>query len=491
MNKNVTKNIFLNTLAFSCTALGWILRNAKADLVPATLGDTFRMEQGREIELRARELYPDGLLIDDADPETAQKKTSAAIQNGKVSSIFSGTFQVDGYVTRTDILQRVKGGWGLGEVKSSVTDKPELVDDLAYTTMVAKRAGLKVSGSSLILISKDFRQGMSNDHLFVKIDHTDDVNDRTPIFEQYWDTVEKSTGATSKPKPELRLTCKKCALFPECLGAGIDHHIFEIPRLSQKKYDELVKHGITKIEKIPDSIDLSDIQSRVRECVKTNRPVIGLELKKQLESLSWPIYYLDFETVSTAIPLYANVAPYETLPVLFSLHKCTQLGKNIEHYEFLADPSRDNRKELAEQLIQKLGDAGSVVVYGSFEKTILLKLAETFPALANKIELIVERIVNLERIISTSFTHPDFHGGTSMKTVLPALVPELSYDSLEIKDGNSALAAFAYLALGRYQGDRIEEVKKQLKDYCCQDTLALYNIHQRLMQFATSNSAKT
>jgi hypothetical protein len=483
MKKNVTKNIFLNTLAFSCNALGWILRNEQATLTPATLGDTFRMEQGQEIERRARELYPEGLVIDDVNPETACEKTNAAIQNRKVTTIFGGTFQVDGYITRTDILRRVKGGWELDEVKSSVTDKPELVDDLTYTTMVAKRAGLKTSESFLVLVSKDFRLGMRNEQLFEKVDHTDDVNERVPLFEQCWEDVEKSTRAP-KPEPELRLTCKKCALFSECLGAGVSHHIFEIPRLSEKKYGELAKRGIVTIEKIPDSFELTYIQSRVRDCVKANRPIIGSDLRRLLESLSWPVYYLDFETLSTAIPLYPDVAPYESLPILFSLHKCSQIGKDLEHYEFLADPSRDSRKELAENLIKVLGNEGSIVVYGSFEKTILLKVAENFPGLAKKIGSLLDRIVNLERIISTQLTHPDFHGSTSMKTVLPALVSELSYDALEIKDGNSALAAFAYLALERYKGDKAEEIKKQLKDYCCQDTLALYKVHEHLAQFS-------
>jgi hypothetical protein len=223
----------------------------------------------------------------------------------------------------------------------------------------------------------------------------------------------------------------------------------------------------------------------VRDCVKANLPIIGSDLSKHLKSISWPVYYLDFETLSTAIPLYPEVAPYESLPILFSLHKCSQIGKSLEHYEFLADPSRDSRKELAENLIRALGNDGSIVVYGNFEKTILLNLAENFPMLAKKIGCLLERIVNLERIISTQFTHPDFHGSTSMKTVLPALVPELSYDALEIKDGNSALAAFGYLALGRYKGDKAEEIKTQLKDYCCQDTLALYKVHEHLAQVSS------
>jgi len=485
MKRNVTKNVFINALA--CPTLGWLLRVLEAKKPePPTLGETFRMEQGREIEMRARTLYPDGLLIEDSNPELAHKKTMSAIENRQVSAIFGATFLVDSFVTKADIIQRVLGGWRLSEVKSSVVDKPEFIDDMAYTAMVAQKAGLKISESSLILISKDFRLGMGNDRLFESKDHSDEVQGRVDVFKPYWEPVEQITRAPRKPDPKLKFLCKKCELFSECLGAGIKNHIFEIPRLSQKEYDELAKLGIVSIEDSPDSLRLTERQARVRESVKKNRPFIGPEFKKHLENLSWPVYYLDFETMATAIPLYRDIAPYDKIPTQYSVHKCSGPSRAPEHYEFLADPSRDCRKEFGERLIETLGDRGSIVVYGNFEKTILSSLADTFPAFSSKIKALIDRIVNLEQIVSSHFYHPDFHGSTSMKKLLPALVSEISYDSLEIKDGDSAMAAFAYLALGRYEGEKADEVKINLKQYCAQDTLALYKVQQQLIQICGS-----
>jgi hypothetical protein len=194
------------------------------------------------------------------------------------------------------------------------------------------------------------------------------------------------------------------------------------------------------------------------------------------------VYYLDFETVAPALPLYPNIAPYEALPVQYSVHKCDRQTRNISHYDFLADSSKDSRNELVESLIQTLGETGNILVYGTIEKTILSKLQEIFPSYSDKLESLIGRLVNLERIVSTQFSHPDFHGSTSMKKVLPALVPEISYNSLEIKDGNSAMAAFAYLALGRYKGEKADEIRNHLKEYCAQDTLGLHKVHQRLEQ---------
>jgi len=164
VTRNVTKNIFLNTLA--CHTLGWLMRVKEVKRPsPPTLGEIFRMEQGRDIETRARSLYPDGLAVEDTNLNLAHKKTLSAIKNHKVSAIFGATFLVDSFVTKADILQRVRGGWSLNEVKSSVVDKPEFIDDMAYTAMVAEKCGLKISGLSLILVSKDFRLGMENSSL--------------------------------------------------------------------------------------------------------------------------------------------------------------------------------------------------------------------------------------------------------------------------------------------------------------------------------------
>ncbi len=485
MKKNVTKNIFIGALA--CSTFGWLLRVLEAKRTgPPTLGEIFRMEQGKEIETRARSLYPGGLPIEDADPELAHKKTLSAIKNRSVSVLFGATFQVDSFVTKADILQRLKRGWRLNEVKSSVVDKPEFIDDMAYTAMVAEKAGLKISESSLILISKDFRLGMDTDRLFERKDYSDEVQDRVDLFKPYWETVEQITRAPRKPVAKLKFVCKKCDLFRECLGAGIQNHIFEIPRLSQKEFGELTERQIVRIEYIPDGFRLTDRQVRVRECVKRNQPFIGPELRKNLGILSWPVYYLDFETVDTAIPLYPDIAPYYKIPTQYSVHKWSRPGRALEHYEYLADPSRDCRKDFVESLIETLGDRGSIAVYGHLEKTILSSLADTFPGFSSKIKALIDRIVNLEQIVSSHFYHPDFHGSTSMKKVLPALVSEISYDSLEIKDGDSAMAAFAYLALGRHKGEKADEVKKNLKQYCAQDTLALYKVQQQLIEICGS-----
>ena len=185
----------------------------------------------------------------------------------------------------------------------------------------------------------------------------------------------------------------------------------------------------------------------------------------------------------TAIPLYPDIAPYTQIPTQYSIHRCSDVGLIIEHLEYLADPSKDCRRELAEKLINDLGEDGSIIIYSSFEKAVINSLGRLYPDLLGKLNSLVGRMIDLGAIIGKNYYHPDFHGSTSIKITLPVLVPDMSYDNLEIADGDSAMATFAYLALGKYEGREAEAVKRHLLEYCKQDTLAMVELHQQLAEY--------
>ena len=484
--RSVSKQIFLNSLV--CPTLGWLLRSDKVSKqiteAELTMGERFRIEQGIEIGKRARELYPGGLLIDDTDLVSASRKTERLMNEPDVSIILEGAFLIDGFVARADTLRRKGKGWHLVEVKSSVNDREEFIDDMAYTAMVVNRCGFNISSVSLLLVSKDFRLGMENEKLFVEIDHTDKVLFRVEEFKPFWQQIEKITRAPVKPEPRLLFECRKCELLKECVGKDIQNHIFDIPRLSQSKFDGLAELGIVCIEDIPDGFPLTENQARIRDCVKTKNPFIGDRLKGDLSSISRPAYYLDFETVMTAIPLYPDIAPYTQIPTQYSIHKCSDVGVIIDHLEYLADPSKDCRRELTENLINDLRGKGNIIIYSSFEKAVINSLGRLYPDLLGKLNSLLGRMLDLGAIIQKNFYHPGFHGSTSIKITLPVLVPDMSYDELDIAEGDSAMAAFAYLALGKYEGGEVETIKRNLLDYCKQDTLAMVKLHQRLAEYA-------
>ena len=484
MKETISKNLFLNAVV--CPTLGWRLRSddpqSEVSPGPLTLAQQFRMEQGVEIGRRARKLFPDGELISSGNLADAAAETAKLVRTGGSLALFEATFVVDEYAAKADVLRRTGETWHLIEVKSNVSLRQELIDDLAYTLMVLSQAGVKISKASLLLISKDFRLGMDDSKLFAEYECTEEASARVTQFLSYWDIIRDGTSADIMPKPVLIPACKNCGIFLDCIGKGIENHIFDIPRLSPKKLGALKDLGVFRIEKIPETFELTAIQTRTKEAVVTGKPWVGANLNQSLNAIQWPAHYLDFESMMTAVPLYLETAPYTQVPTQYSIHKCTAVGNVYSHMEYLCDPRHDNRRELTEMLITDLQSEGSIVTYSSFEKTIVNGLAALFPDLSDKLSRLTQRMVNLEAVIKDNYCHPDFHGRTSVKATLPALLPDMSYDSLNIKDGDSASATFAYMALGRYKDEELESLKKDLLEYCSQDTLAMVKLHERLSE---------
>jgi predicted RecB family nuclease len=197
-----------------------------------------------------------------------------------------------------------------------------------------------------------------------------------------------------------------------------------------------------------------------------------------LADITYPVYHLDFETFMPAIPVYAGTRPFEQVPFLYSIHRETQ-GDATEHFEHLCRGSDDPHRELAERLIADLGDHGSICVYSSFERTMIRKLAHRLPDLAPALEALVERIWDLLPIIRTHYYHPAFQSSFSIKTVLPALVPGLDYEGMEVGGGMAAAIKYE-MALAAGDEEEREEIFGHLRTYCRQDTLAMVELRRAL-----------
>jgi len=148
----------------------------------------------------------------------------------------------------------------------------------------------------------------------------------------------------------------------------------------------------------------------------------------------------------------------------------------------LSDPSRDCRREIAVKLIDALEEDGSIIVYSSFEKRIINGMIKEFDDLIDKFSPIIDRLVNLETIIRKNVYYPGFHGRTSIKNVAPVLIPEISYDGLDISDGMSAMAVYVNLCKGKYDASESETMKESLVKYCELDTYSLLKLHEKLYE---------
>lgn len=487
---HITKNIFLQSQ--QCLTKGWHLHTNNIQ-TPLTKAEQFRINQGVEIGKMAQSLYPNGVFVNEGSNLRNSEKTKQLMNDKNVDVIFEATFIHENYIARADIIMRIDNQWHLIEVKSSSysddKDIEDKIDDLTYTAMIISECGVTLNKMSLLLVSKNYRLGMDNSHFFTNVDCTEKVNKKISNFITSANVTTRAISMKNRPEPNFTMHCKKCDFFEkECVGKNIENPIFDLPRItsSVKKFNTLTEENIFCIEDIPESFTLTKPQEIVRIAVSKKEPIIDKEnLKTLLNEIIFPAYYLDFETVSTAIPLYQHIAPYQEIVTQYSIHEISNLNDNNTHNEFLADHTKDDRKALAEKLVSDIGNQGSVIVYhAGAEKKFIKNLANAVPELESALLNIIDRIVDLEAIINKTYYHPTFHGSYSIKVVLPVLVPEMSYKNLVIGDGQSANIIFAELARGKYPTDKADFLRKELLTYCKQDTLAMVKIHEKLINLS-------
>ena len=189
---------------------------------------------------------------------------------------------------------------------------------------------------------------------------------------------------------------------------------------------------------------------------------------------------MDFETVNPAIPRFPGMRPYDQIPFQWSVHVLRELGTEPEHHEFLATDDSDPRREFIASLCSVLGKSGSILVYSAFESQRLSELAAWLPEFAGRIKKIQSRLWDLLPVIRSHVYHPRFAGSFSLKYVLPALVPDMTYAGMEVADGTDAgLAWESLVRRGLDQSER-DRIRKALLDYCGQDTLALVKLTEKL-----------
>jgi hypothetical protein len=474
--KLITKKVFLESML--CPTKAWYLVRQTTETL--SIYDRFIIEEGLEVHNKAHLLFPEGIFIT-GNNMTAAQQTAKLLNDPSASTLFEATLIIPKGITRTDILKKISSGFHLYEVKSGLDPKEDYIDDLSYTTMICKQAGLPIRKCSLILLSRDYVYGKPVQDLFQEHDCTEEVFQRSGEFWELYDQQAICLLSPTQPPPEFKKECKECEHLKTCFPQLPRYPIFDLPRLHHTKFCQLRDMNINQVKDIPDDFSLTETQGKVRKAVLSGKPYLNKAgLKKKLESLEYPLYFLDFETVITALPLYPDTTPHTQIPTQYSLHVAFENISELQHYEYLSDPKKDCRRTLADKLISHCGNKGTIFTYTSFEKTIINGLADQFPDLAGGLQNLVNRLVDLCQILKTYYYHPDFHGSYSIKNVLPVMVPKLSYTNMEIGNGSEAVAQFAYMAQGKYDSEQEKQIKRHLLEYCKLDTLAMVKVYERL-----------
>lgn len=484
MASTVNKRSFL--WAMICPAQGWYHHR---DRSTPSLGAQLLLEEGNKVGRRAHALFPGGVKAHGASMVGRAEETARLMADADVPAIFEAAFVAGELSTKADVLVRLDDGWELIEVKSSINGKPEHTDDLAYTSMVMARAGTKIDRATLMIVSRDYRLGDDVSKLLVRDDRTADVKTQLRKFDELADALVAKIFQDDRPDVELIIACRKCPYFAQqCVGVGVEYPLFDIPRISEKKVEELKAQGIKSVVEIPSDFDLTATQASVREAISAGGPIIGPGLGDFLDGILWPAHYLDFETAKTAIPLYTGIAPHQEYPTQFSVHICSAPGEVTAHVRYLADGDVDPRPELAKRLVEAIGPKGSIVVYSSYEKTQINALAAACPELADELSALLPRLFDLEKAFKDHYKQPEFHGRTTIKMTLPAMVSEMSYDGMVVADGLDAMAVFAFMVWGKYSAEEHTEWRARMLEYCKQDTLAMVKLHEKLLEAVAASS---
>jgi hypothetical protein len=496
--QHITKTIYLEFL--TCAKNAW-LKQYKPELASKFELSAFEkslVANGNLVELWARKLFPSGILIEEFG-EAATTKTQQYIKD-KQPVIFQSTFILGKFLARNDVLEYDKDNdcWNLYEIKGTNTLKEngedrDHVEDAAFQYVVLRDYGVKIGRVNIIHLNKEYIRGNEiNIHeLFIIDDVTDKILEREESTRVKMNKAEESLF--QKDENALECTCiyqgrsNHCSTFHYSHPEVPEYSIHDLSRigLSKKKLAELVNSGILDISDISDDFKLSDTQRNQTDVHKSQVPIIDhVAIKNELESLNYPLYFLDYETYPPAIPLFKGFKPYQHIPFQFSLHVLNSPDGDIEHHEYLHTDNSNPTEGIISALKESIGPEGNVIVwYKPFERTRNSELGELSPDNREFLADINNRIYDLMDVFHKQMhVHPNFKGSTSIKKVLPVLVPELSYKELEIKEGGSAMEAWFEKILNASSEEEKNETAKNLLKYCHMDTYAMYAIWKELVK---------
>lgn len=449
-------------------------------------------EQGTNVGLLAQDLFKGGY---DASPDDYSRisksliNTQKAIENGE-SIIYEATFEYNGLLSAIDILVKENNQWKAYEVKSSTSVSDTYVIDAAVQYYTIVNSGLELSDISLVLINNEYvRNGEIDLNDFFKIISVkNEVLNQQPILPEKIDFLKNIINKNKIPTKNIGVHCNEpydCNFKAHCWKHIPEYSIFNISRLKQKKKFKLYNQGIITFDQLKNS----DMKFSSSQKIQINSEVHKSSIiKKDLiknftDSLNYPLHFLDFETILPAIPLFDNCKPFQQVVFQYSIHVQKEKESNLSHYEYLAPSDIDPREAFIEKLIEDCGSKGDVIVYNiSFERGRLNELISIYPKYKEQLNNIINRMKDLMIPFQKKwFYTPEMEGSYSIKYVLPALVSDLSYDQLAIKDGGTASNTFLSMVNNTFDGNEVEE-RKNLLEYCEMDSFAMVKILDKLFQ---------
>lgn len=477
----------------------WLKKHKKHLLPPTDAALQARFDEGHAFEPYAEALFPDLVRLGFSDFASYQALTSLTQetwQNG-ARAVAQGRYE-DGPITCiSDIVSRDGESYVLTEIKSGTSAKPEHTFDLAFQRVVIEAAGFPISRCEVAHVNREYvRAGEIDPRELVAItDITEDVAGQVESTRARIDQALDVAASPNMPDPaperaRLKSYSEWLEIREELDPLLAQDSIHRLPFMNAEKAKKLIEAGISTIDAIADPSVLSKSTRRYLNAHSHGSRTVDQEaLDSFLGEITYPVYYFDYETSQGLLPPWDGTRPYQQVPFQYSLHIRREPSGEVEHREYLHRDASNPMPALLERLREDVGETGSVLVwYQAFEKTRNNEMAEAFPEYAEFLEGLNARLIDLMNpFADETITDPAFKGSASIKAVLPALLPELSYDDLDIREGASAARLWKEVTLSNPQAPEREKVYADLVEYCTRDTWAMVAIHGALQAMSLAH----
>jgi hypothetical protein len=477
----------------------WLKKFDKNKLPPIDESLQAMFDAGNEFENYANKLFPEANKIGFNNYNeylSLPSRTLEAIKNN-TSTLLQGRLEAEGITCIFDVLQKVGGKeFDLIEIKSSTKAKPEHEYDLAFQALVLEKAGYKVRNISVIHANKKYvKEGeIEPAKLTTQTDITDKVKALRELTQQQVEAAFKVLEQKEMPDTSPRYVNQIGVSGVKWFGDWLDiyktlkpnsdpYNIYELSYPNAEQIGKLEDAGITQIADIPEDLALRPKQVAQIQTTKTNQRIINKEnIKEFLDTFAYPLYFFDYETMSSVIPQFDSLSPYQDYPFQYSLHVLGSPTSELKHLEYLHNENTNPMPGLLTQLKKDIGNSGTVLTWNmSYEKGCNDRMAGLYIDHAEFLSHLNERIEDLMTPFSEMwYFHKDFFGSASVKKVMPVLAPELSYKELNVGDGLLARRMWTQTVLeGKNQANK-EQIMSDLSKYCKLDTFAMVRVLEEL-----------
>ena len=476
MNKHhLTKTNYLQYL--SCPEELWLQKN-KPNLISKITADALhKIEQGKLIDQLAKDWFKAGDALKSESTPTA-------------NIVFQKKASHEGMLAIADVIvldTTKQGHIRLFEVKASTNKKKEHVQDIAFQKMVFEACGYVVTNCYLVHVNKQYRfdTELNLSDLLVIKELTKEVKALKKV------TLENAQEAMkwiNGPMPKERITVG-CPNKLSCPFVQLHFKnlppvtIYDIPNISTKKVQALMDLGVLDIHDVPPDFPLTERQRKQVSIAQQDEIILkrGL-IKKALNKLEYPLYFIDYESFSYVIPVQDKHKSYQQMVFQYSLHTQKEAGASIQHTEYILRDKKESVENVVAHMQQAIGDTGSVIVWNeSFEMARNKEMAALYPQYEVFLEGMNDRMFDLMLIFRKGYySHPDFKGKNSLKSVLPVLCPDTTYKNLAIQNGAVAAIQWGLATSDKVTEKEADQIFDDLLKYCHLDTLAMVKILDKI-----------